>query len=68
LHLVVIICPDKPNNLNNNKCLSSESIRAKLEQMKSEMESNIRCEMKDIKERLDTMTASLEENKDEGQL
>ena len=34
----------------------------------SEMEDNIRGEMKEIKERLDTLTASLEENKDEGQL
>jgi len=32
------------------------------------MENNIRVEMKDIKERLDTLTASLEENKVEGQL
>ena len=36
--------------------------------MKSEMESNIRGEMKEMKERLDTLMASLEENKDEGQL
>ena len=36
--------------------------------MKSEMENNIRGEMKEIKERLDTLAASLEENKDEGQL
>ena len=36
--------------------------------MKSEMENNIRAEMKDMKERLDTLAASLEENKDEGQL
>jgi len=36
--------------------------------MKSEMENNIRDEMKEIKERLDTLAASLEENKDEGQL
>ena len=56
------------DNINKNKCLSSESIRDKLEQMKSEMENNIRAEMKDMKERLDTLTASLEENKDEGQL
>ena len=34
----------------------------------SEMEDNIRGEMKDMKERLDTLTTSLEENKDEGQL
>ena len=36
--------------------------------MKTEMENNIRGEMEEIKERLDTLTASLEENKDEGQL
>ena len=36
--------------------------------MNSEMERNIRSEMKEMKERLDTLTASLEENKDEGQL
>ena len=35
--------------------------------MKSEMENNVRGEMKEMKERLDTLTASLEENKDEGQ-
>ena len=40
----------------------SESLRDKLEQMKSE----IIGEMKEMKERLDTLTASLEENKDEG--
>jgi len=34
--------------------------------MKSEMENNIRGEMKVMNERLDTLTASLEENKDEG--
>jgi len=34
--------------------------------MKSEMESNIKGEMKEMKERLDTLKASLEENKDEG--
>ena len=44
----------------------TESIRDKLEQMKSEMENNIKGEMKDMKERLDTLTASLEEDKDEG--
>ena len=44
----------------------TESIRDKLEQMKCEMENNIRSEMKDMKERLDTLAASLEENKDEG--
>ena len=36
--------------------------------MKIEMENNIRGKMEEIKERLDTLTASLEENKDEGQL
>jgi len=36
--------------------------------MKSEMKNNIRGEMKEIKERLDTLAASLEGNKDEGQL
>ena len=36
--------------------------------MKSEVENNIRGEMQEIKERLDTLTASLEVNKDEGQL
>ena len=37
--------------------------------MKSQMESSIRGEMREIKEKLDTLlTASLEENKDEGQL
>ena len=36
--------------------------------MKSEIENNIRDEMKEMKERLDALTASLEENKDEGQL
>ena len=51
-----------------NECLSLESIRDKLEQMKSEIENNIRGEMKEMKERLDTLTTSLEENKDEGQL
>ena len=56
------------DNINKNKCLSSESIRDNLEQMKREMENNIRAEMKDMKERLDTLSASLEENKDEGQL
>jgi len=34
--------------------------------MKSKMENNIRSEMRDMNERLDTLTASLEENKDEG--
>ena len=36
--------------------------------MKREMENNILGEMKEIKERLDSLAASLEENKDEGQL
>jgi len=44
----------------------TESIRDKLEQMKSEMEDNIRSEIKEMKERMDTLAASLEENKDEG--
>jgi len=44
----------------------TESIRDKLEQIKSEMENNIRGEMKDMKERLGILTVSLEENKDEG--
>ena len=48
--------------------LSSENIRDKLQQMNSELKNNIRGEMKEMKERLDTLTASLEENKDEGQL
>ena len=43
-------------------------IRDKLQQMKSQMENNIRGEMEEIKRRLGTLTASLEENKDEGQL
>ena len=51
-----------------SKYLSSENIRNKLQQMSCEMEKNIRSEMKEMKERLDTLTASLEENKDEGQL
>ena len=48
--------------------LSSENVREKLQLMKSEMENNIRSEIKEMKERLETLTASLEENKDEGQL
>ena len=36
--------------------------------MKSEIENSIGGEMKEMKERLDTLTATLEENKDEGQL
>ena len=43
-------------------------MESKMENNISEMEDNIRGEMKEIKERLDTLTASLEENKDEGQL
>ena len=35
--------------------------------MKSEMENNVRGEMKEMTERLNTLTTSLEENKDEGQ-
>ena len=55
-------------SLSKSKYLSSEDIRDKLQQMNSEMEKNIRSEMKEMKERLDTLTASLEENKDEGEL
>ena len=54
--------------LNKSTFLSSENVRDKLQQMNSEMENNIRSEMKEMKERLDTLAASLEENKDEGQL
>ena len=36
--------------------------------MKSEIENSIGGEIKEMKERLDTLTATLEENKDEGQL
>ena len=36
--------------------------------MKSEMENNIGGVMREMKERLDTLTALWEENKDEGQL
>ena len=36
--------------------------------MNSDMKDNIRSEMKEMKERLDTLTASFEERKDEGQL
>ena len=56
------------DNINKNKCLSSESIRDKLEQMKNGIENNIGGEMREMKERLDTLMATLEENKDEGQL
>ena len=45
-----------------SKYLSLENVRDKLQQMNSEMKGNIRSEMKEIKERLDTLTASLEEN------
>ena len=55
-------------DLSKRTFLSSENIRDKLQQMNSEMKNNIRSEMKEMKERLDTLTASLEENKDEGQL
>ena len=54
--------------LNKSTFLSSENVSDKLQQMNSEMENNIRSEMKEMKERLDTLTASLEETKDEGQL
>ena len=43
-------------------------MKSEMENNISEMEDNIRGEMKDMKERLDTLTASLEENKNEGQL
>ena len=36
--------------------------------MKSGIENSIGGEMKEMKESLDTLTATLEENKDEGQL
>jgi len=36
--------------------------------MNTEMKDNIRSEVKEMKERLDTLTDLLEENKDEGQL
>ena len=48
--------------------LSSENTRDKLKQMNIEMKTNIQSEIKEMKERLDTLTASLQENKDEGQL
>jgi len=54
--------------LKQKKYLSSENIGDKLQQMNSEMKNNIRSEMKEIKERLDTLTASLEVDRDEGQL
>jgi len=53
--------------LSERKYLSSEHIGDRLQQMSSEMNNNIRSETKELKERLDTLTASLEENKDEGQ-
>ena len=54
-------------DLNKSTFLSAENIRGKLQQMNSEMKNNIQSEMKEMKERLDTLTATLEENKDEGQ-
>ena len=36
--------------------------------MKNGIENNIGGEMREMKERLDTLMATLEENKDEGQL
>jgi len=48
--------------LRESQYLTSENTRDKLKQMKT----NIQSEMKEVKERLDTLTASLEENKDEG--
>jgi len=50
--------------LSKSQYLTSENARDKLKQMKT----NIQSEMKEMKERLDTLTASLEENKVEGQL
>ena len=46
-------------SIKTNKFLLSGSIRDSLEQTRSEM--------KEIKQKLDTLAASLEENKDEGQ-
>ena len=43
-------------------------MKTEMENNISEMEDNIRGEMEEIKEVLDTLTASMEENKDEGQL
>ena len=54
--------------MNKNKFYSSESIWNKLEQMTSEMERNIRGEMKEMKDSLDTLTALWEGNKEEGKL
>jgi len=54
--------------LSKTQYLSSENIREKLLQINSEIKNNIQGEMKGIKERLDILTASLQENKDEGQL
>ena len=53
-----------------SKCryLSSENTKGKLQQMNNEMKNSIQSEMKEMKERLDTLTAPLEKNKDEGQL
>ena len=53
-------------DLSKRNSLSSENIRDKLQQVNSEIKNNIRSEMKEMKEKLDILTASLEENKDEG--
>ena len=45
--------------MSKGRILSSEKFRDKLQQM-------IRSEIKEMKERMDTLTASLEANKDEG--
>ena len=52
----------------------SETIKTSLEQIKSEMENNLRCtlkklegEVKEVKEQLGTLTASKIESKEEGQ-
>ena len=58
---ICIFCPKYVwLDLNKRTFLSAENIRDKLQRMNSEM--------KEMKERLDTLTASLEVNKDEGQL
>ena len=54
--------------LSKSQYLTSENTRDKLKQMNIEMKTNIQSEIKEMKERLDTLTASLQENKDEGQL
>ena len=54
--------------LNKSQYLTLENTRDKLKQMNIEMKTNFQSEIYEMKERLDTLTASLEENKDEGQL